>query len=331
MLLNKKNYQAWLIDENKFPYNADIKDQIRFVIGYGVLAPSQHNTQPWIFKVSEKGLTILPDFSKTLTYGDPDSRGLNISIGMCVENIMQAANFFGMKPGLKINEKVIEILLSPGSRRQTSESLRSITNRYSNKDIYTKGEVSKETLRKLKKTQSDSSVLTIISHSSGMDAVINLHMEAAQRIAGNRKFVKELAGWLKSNSTRSYEGMPGFTVGNSELQSLVGKLFLSRKPELFKRLAGKDRALMESSSLIAVWSVQTPNPKAYMLAGMDAERFWLKAVECGLVAHPLTAIMSQEKLNQDLKNILGLQTTPVFLMRLGFSKDKKLRTPRRHP
>lgn len=331
MHLNKKNYRAWLIDEDTFPYSADLTHQTRFIAGYGALAPSQHNTQPWVLKVSDEGLTIEPDLSKSLAYADPDLRGLYISIGMCAENIMQAANYFGMKPKLMINNKFIKILLSPGSRPRAVGGLTAITSRHSNKEIYAKGDISKKTLRTLKKTQSDNSMLTVISEPKDMDEVIKIHLVAAQYTAEDKKFVKELAGWLKSNRTRSYEGMPGFTVGNSNIQSLIGKTLFYHKPELFKRVANKDRALMESSSLIAVWSVRTTSPKACVLAGMDAERFWLKAVECGLVAHPLTAIMSQEKLNQNLKKVLGLQTIPVFLMRLGFSKDKKLRTPRRSP
>ena len=53
----KDNYVAWDIDEKKFPRNGNLQDQIQFLIGYGILAPSTHNTQPWEFIVVTEGAT----------------------------------------------------------------------------------------------------------------------------------------------------------------------------------------------------------------------------------------------------------------------------------
>jgi len=43
----KANYAAWGIDVNSFPQDGGIEDQLRFLIGFAILAPSGHNSQPW--------------------------------------------------------------------------------------------------------------------------------------------------------------------------------------------------------------------------------------------------------------------------------------------
>lgn len=53
----KDNYKAWEVREIDFPSSGTIEEQIRFLLNYGVLAPSIHNTQPWIFEIKNNELT----------------------------------------------------------------------------------------------------------------------------------------------------------------------------------------------------------------------------------------------------------------------------------
>ena len=41
----------WKISEGDFPRSGDAEEKLRFLLNYAVLAPSGHNTQPWLFKV----------------------------------------------------------------------------------------------------------------------------------------------------------------------------------------------------------------------------------------------------------------------------------------
>jgi hypothetical protein len=38
---------AWEVQESDFPSSGTLSDQLKFLLRYGVLAPSGPNTQPW--------------------------------------------------------------------------------------------------------------------------------------------------------------------------------------------------------------------------------------------------------------------------------------------
>ena len=54
--------------------------QFTELVEYALKAPSGHNTQPWRFKLTSKGLDIYPDFSRSLPVVDGNNRELYISL-----------------------------------------------------------------------------------------------------------------------------------------------------------------------------------------------------------------------------------------------------------
>jgi hypothetical protein len=46
-LMSASNLAAWNIDPSEFPVTETAIDKARFAVGYAILAPSSHNTQPW--------------------------------------------------------------------------------------------------------------------------------------------------------------------------------------------------------------------------------------------------------------------------------------------
>ena len=48
-------HQSWLVDDADFPAAGNTADLLRFALRYAVLAPSSHNSQPWLFFVCVPG------------------------------------------------------------------------------------------------------------------------------------------------------------------------------------------------------------------------------------------------------------------------------------
>ena len=67
------------------------------ILKYAAMAPSGHNTQPWIFKTGNESISILPDFTRALPVVDRDNHALYISLGCALENLIIAANEFGFQ------------------------------------------------------------------------------------------------------------------------------------------------------------------------------------------------------------------------------------------
>ena len=58
--------QMWLVDEADFPAAGSEADRLRFVRRYAVLAPSSHNSQPWLFYVEWNAVEIYADRARRL-------------------------------------------------------------------------------------------------------------------------------------------------------------------------------------------------------------------------------------------------------------------------
>jgi hypothetical protein len=87
---------AWAIDERDFPRGWTTADQIRFLLGYAILAPSGLNSQPWLFRVHDNWVQLFADRARGLPVVDPSDRELTISCGAALFNLRVALGFFGI-------------------------------------------------------------------------------------------------------------------------------------------------------------------------------------------------------------------------------------------
>jgi Putative TM nitroreductase len=91
------NTDPWKIDETHYPVSGSMPDRLRFLLQYAVLAPSSHNTQPWKFRIDGNRIDIFMDDERWLKVCDDDQRELHISVGCCLENLLVAADHFGLR------------------------------------------------------------------------------------------------------------------------------------------------------------------------------------------------------------------------------------------
>jgi hypothetical protein len=81
----KENPQAaedpWRVQDWRFSGDGTSEEKLRFLLNYAILAPSGHNTQPWLFTIKDKALTLYADRTRALTVVDPEDRELVMSCG----------------------------------------------------------------------------------------------------------------------------------------------------------------------------------------------------------------------------------------------------------
>ena len=92
------------------------------LVRYATLAPSSHNTQCWKLAMDGQGITILPDFSRRCPVVDPDDHHLFVSLGCAAENLVQAAQAFGLRGEVSFdqNRDAVVVALSPTPTSQLS-------------------------------------------------------------------------------------------------------------------------------------------------------------------------------------------------------------------
>jgi hypothetical protein len=91
----------WRVTGQLFPTTGSTEEQIRFLLGYAILAPSSHNTQPWTFRIGESHVDLFADRSRGLPVVDRDDRELTISCGAALYNLRLALRCFGFQDMLE--------------------------------------------------------------------------------------------------------------------------------------------------------------------------------------------------------------------------------------
>jgi nitroreductase len=81
--LNEPEFQAWNVSESQFPKDGTKTKQLKFLLNYAILAPSSHNTQPWLFKViGDNIIELYADRTRALALVDPVDRALTINYSL---------------------------------------------------------------------------------------------------------------------------------------------------------------------------------------------------------------------------------------------------------
>ena len=72
-----------------------------------ILASSPHNTQPWLFLVSDNQIRVYADIERNLGSFDPYLREMHIGLGCAVENIAVAAPAFGFQAAVDYHDRTL--------------------------------------------------------------------------------------------------------------------------------------------------------------------------------------------------------------------------------
>ena len=86
----------WHIAEAEFPRQGSPSEQLRHLLHYAVVAPSGHNTQPWLFRVTNDGVELFADRTRALPVVDPEDRELTMSCGAALCQLRLAIRHFGL-------------------------------------------------------------------------------------------------------------------------------------------------------------------------------------------------------------------------------------------
>lgn len=121
--------------------------------------------------------------------------------------------------------------------------------------------------------------------------------------------------------------MPGFALGLSELQSVVGPLIV-RTFDVGSSQAAKDDDLSRGSALLAVLVTPSDGVADWIAAGQALQRVLLTATAAGLQASFLNQPVEIPSMRLQLARRLDLPGPPQLLLRFGYGPSSAP-TPRR--
>jgi hypothetical protein len=347
--MNEPAFEAWNVSVDKFPREGSNLEKLTYLLNYAILAPSGHNTQPWLFRIIDNTIEVYADRSRALPVVDPEDRELTISCGAALCFLQIALRHFGYKYDVKLlpnsddQDLLARITIDDTNNSNTGKSVKeskeedslvfqAITKRRTNRLKFEDRKVASSLLSKLQSVVAENGDGNIWLH---MTEEVNQKNLLAHLIAegdriqmSDKRFRLELASWIHSNRSRSKDGIPGYSFGFNDIISLMGP-FVLRTFDSGKGQAAKDRKLAEGSPVLVVLGTSSDEPIDWLKTGLALGRMLLVARSENVWSSFLNQPIEVPELRGRVKNAIKRnEGFPQLLLRMGYGQEVEP-TPRR--
>jgi nitroreductase len=310
--------------------NSDSTDRIRSLLKYTVLAPSSHNTQPWIFRITNNTVSLYADRTRALPANDPDDRELTISCGCALMNLRVAAAHEGFRLMCDITPKPNDedllafISLSKAETVSLTEAelFPSIEGRRTYRKRFDSRDVPDSILGTLSDVATEEGAwLHVIKSEEKRQKIAALVSEGDLIQWSNPSWRRELASWM--HPRRRGDGLTVPSVVAPIAQAVV------RTFDMGNGVGAKDKQLADESPVLAVIGTDGDSVKEWLGAGQALEKILLSAYSSGLQASYLNQPIQVASLRTKLQNLLDRGGFPQILLRIGFPTEEIKAAPRR--
>jgi len=314
----------------------NVASELRALLEYAILAPSSHNSQPWLFALGAEHIDLHADRARALPVVDPDDRELVMSCGAALFHLRAAARRFGFAPDVttfpRPDEPDLLARLRLGPRRAASlEDIAlfdAMPRRHTSRHVFAEAPLPLDLIGELTRAAAEEGCWLHLVTPEERIVVADLTAEGDRQQARNPSFRRELAAWMHTNRSRSHDGMPGYALGMGDVASLIGPLIV-RTFDWGKGRAAKDRELAAGAPALLVLGSASDEPAAWLTAGQALARVLLRATVEGVSASFLNQAIEVDWLRVRLREHLLLPTAPQIILRLGYGPSDVRPTPRR--
>ncbi|EJO55372.1 nitroreductase family protein [Burkholderia multivorans CF2] len=295
-------------------------------MGYAVLAPSSHNSQPWRFLVDGNTISLCADRVRALPVVDPFDRELIISCGAALLNLRVAldhaglAHTIGTFPSEVDPDLLAQIRICDDgySDAVLGTLFDAIPKRVTTRAPFESSPVPEAIQQALVEAGiaegADVACVDSIAHRA---RVAKLVAEADRQQFADARFRRELASWI--DPRRHVDGMPAFAAGVPTLLDFAAPVVTMavRTFDLGSGLAALHHQLVGASPLIVCIATVRDDRDAWLAAGQALERILLVATHAGYTASYLNQPVETAGLRAHLRHMLGLRGEPQLLLRVG--------------
>jgi nitroreductase len=318
----------WSVSPAEWAPSAPLERKAKFLLRWALLAPSSHNSQPWLFHVREGTIRIYADADRWLRVCDPEQRELHLSLGCALENLLVAGEYFGFGHEVRYASRdsaegaAAIVTLHPGgstSRMRGLELFDAIRLRRTNHRPYDPTPVPAQTLDRLRRACADPDIgLVLTADVEARVAAQELLACAEAEQFADHAFREELGRWIGQGAF----GTP-WLLAKLEQMALTYLAF-------GHSTARRDARILASSPVFGVLWARRHDRSTWLRAGQLFERLYLVATMHGLSLQPVSPIVQVPSTRDALASMLpGPGAIPLQTFRLGFAESERTLTPRR--
>ncbi len=297
------------------------------------LAPSGHNTQPWLVKYLEPYHWIIcNDKSKWLAGVDSTQRETMLSIGAFIQNLEYAASNSGYHCQFEIlastnqDENIVKVKLIK-SENVPAFDIDKIKKRRTVRSNYLNNPLKKEDAAYL--FNEDPDFFNYLPNGAKEYAYLNEQTIEANKIQSYRDAAeKELGEWIRFSSKDSEKYRDGLTTASMEIDGIPGWIvrnFYNKDSVMKDSFRDKNiENVIKQVSQSAGWLVITSKENsvvALLETGKRMQRLFLKVREKGIAIHPMSQILEEPSINKIVNQSIGKKDNIQFILRIGYVKD----------
>lgn len=326
----------WTVSEHDFPREGAVEEQLLFLLNYAVLAPSGHNTQPWMFRVAGGGIEMYADRRRALAVVDPGDRELVMSCGTALFHLRVAMRHFGYKPLVTLlpdterHDLMARVQMGPAYEPNLSDHrlFMAIKKRRTNRQPFDDRPVpSPELSRLVEAAREEGAVLHVLRDERQKNALAELIAEGDRRQGRDPRFRRELAAWVHTSRAHSRDGLPSSALGFGDLLGYAGP-FIVRTFDWGRGQAARDQQLAQGSPVLLVLSTEDDTEAAWLQAGQALDIVLLQGRAYDLHASYLNQPIEVAALRPRVADLLDAGGYPQLILRMGYGPQVE-ETPRR--
>ncbi len=315
----------WQVAESAFPRKASSEEKLRFLVRYAILAPSSHNTQPWLFRVEHGRLSICADRRRRLPVVDPNDRALLISCGAALGVLRVAARYFCYAPIIELSADAGDgdcvATVELGSEHHPTEQDRrlfhAIPLRRSTRTPFADAALPLGLRERLLRLAATDDVQAVVITDAARKAELAKLIAQGDRIQfSNPSFRRELGSWVRSRRSATRDGISGSNFGMPDVLSAAGRLVI-RTFDLGSGVAAKDEDIASHSPALVVIATRTDEPVDWLKCGMAHVTLLLEVTASGLTAAYLNQPIEVDELRPKVGIAISTDDVPQLLLRIG--------------
>lgn len=299
------------------------------ILYHASLAPSGHNSQPWVVKVIGQDEWIIGiDSSRRLPAVDPQNREAILSLGAFAENLALAAGTFGLKAEMAVlaqdpfEQDILKVSLMPA--RPEKYPLQRITGRMTVKHGYLPDEIKKTDIDALSKPF-NGRFFYFPRRTEHADCIVEGAIENFSIQAQRDDAQRELVNWVRLSNPDAERYRDGLTVEGMEIRGLKGWFVRNFvQPEDFMKPSFRRQGIDQTATLARQgggWLVITSHGQTVadlIDTGRRFERMALLARERNIALHPMTQYLEEKAGINQIAASHQTGMIPQFLLRVGY-------------
>lgn len=295
---------------------------VHAAVALATRAPSVHNTQPWLLRITGDQIAVHADDERWLPRTDPDRRDLHLSVGALLQHLTAALRAFGCAGAVRQPrhhlgpEPIASVTLDP--HQTTDDDVRTasaIMVRRSDRRPFTRRPVGGKALGLLQEAAATQDALLTpvvgLRRRRGLERAVS---EAADRQESDPGYQTELALW--TGRGHHDDGIP---AGN--LLAPVGRPWRGSR-----RFTPGDILLpigtAPDHATVLVLSTSEDDPQSWLAAGRALGAVLLEATALGMasccVSQPLELASSRRRIEHE---VLDGRSRPQILLRVGWAQQ----------